>query len=112
MTNEFLMPLDKNGYSVSIVPNPYWPNDGRYNKRCYVCGYGGDLARHEVFPGPYRQKSKRYGLWIYLCPDCHRIAHSIKEDTVQLKRRAQISAMNWYGWDEKDFIREFGKNYL
>ena len=109
MTNEYLMPLDKNGYSISIVPRP--PYDHR-DKGCYVCGIGGDLARHEVFPGPFRQKSKRYGLWIELCPDCHRIAHSVKEDTVALKRRAQLAAMGWYDWSTEEFIKEFGKNYL
>jgi len=101
-------PLDSNGYAPSIVLNVC---DITYDG-CYVCGCGGDLARHEIFPGPYRQKSKEYGLWIPLCPDCHRMAHETKNDMDALKKRAQIAAMGKYGWSTKDFVREFGKNYL
>lgn len=108
MTNEYFMPLDQNGYAVSIMPNPYRPD----RIGCYFCGFGGDLARHEVFPGPYRQKSKKYGLWVNLCPACHEKMHENGEDTVLLKKRAQLAATNWYGWTSEDFIREFGKNWL
>ena len=104
MTNEYLMLLDKNGYSESIVPK-------RFSSGCCLCGKGGDLARHEVFPGPYRQKSKRFGLWVQLCPACHTRVHGNRADAEALKQSAQRAAMYWYGWNTEEFIKEFGKNY-
>lgn len=44
-------------------------------KRCFLCGRNGaqdPLDRHHIFPGPYRKKSERYGLVVYLCHNrCH-----------------------------------------
>ena len=113
MNNEYGVPLDKNGYAPSIVQE-------EADKSCYLCYANGavdPLNRHEVFGGAYREKSKRFGLWISLCHDrCHQNGrNSVHQNhlTAELvKRDAQRAAMKTYGWSREDFIREFGKNYL
>lgn len=113
MLNEYGEKLDRNGYAPSILQmqgcEPY----------CYLCLRNGGtdpINRHEVFGGPFRQKSKRLGLWCYLCHNsCHQGTdgvHNNREKELELKRRAQQAAMDFYGWSVEDFIREFGKNYL
>lgn len=104
MKNEYGDPLDKNGYLPSIIP----AIDG-----CCWCGRGGDLVRHEIFGGTGRRnKSKRLGLWVYLCPDCHKTVHENDFTSFILKRLGEMSARSTYGWSKEDFIREFGKSYL
>ena len=80
---------------------------------CYICYKGGDLARHEVFHGANKQKAKRYGLWINVCPECHNKIH-VTDGTLDklLKENAQRQAMLVYGWDTDEWRRRFGKNYL
>ena len=67
MTNDYGAPLDSNGYAPSIFETDH----------CLCCflgasATGANLARHEIFGGPNRQKSKRLGLWVLLCPDVMR----------------------------------------
>lgn len=113
MVNEYGTKLDRNGYAPSIIQysggDPY----------CYTCwrnGNGDPLNRHEIFGGAYRQKSKRLGLWVYLCHSrCHQGAGGIHNDAkldLALKRIAQRRAMDAYGWSTQDFIAQFGRNYL
>ena len=44
-------------------------------RMCFLCGKNGSedpLDLHHVFGGPYRKKSEKYGLVVYLCHhDCH-----------------------------------------
>lgn len=89
---------------------------GRY---CYLCGRekcGGEyiaLERHHVMNGnPNRKKAEQYGLWVYLCPPCHRKVHAEFALRYHLKQTAQREAMKTYGWNFDDFRRIFGKNYL
>ena len=101
--------LDRNGYAQSILPE-------HDEMSCWWCGANGrgKMDRHEVFGGPYRQKSKRLGLWVHLCHDqCHLNGVHLKLWMAKhLKAEAQKCAMKEYGWTEEEFIREFGKNYL
>lgn len=73
------------------------------------------LVRHEIFFGPYRQKSIRLGLVAFLTPDMHNMGpyavHNNHENDLILKRAGQRAAMDYYGWDTSRFINEFGKNY-
>lgn len=106
MKNELGVTLDRNGYAPSIIPfhDVTW---------CYLCdGRFTQCARHEVFHGAYRSKSKRLGLWVYLCPECHRTLHNLGIGDRQLKKAAQKEAKAEYGWDDKKFRSEFGKNYI
>lgn len=103
------MKTDRNGYAPSIMQDDI--------SFCYQCGRRDrKLDRHEPFGGAYRTKSKRYGMWIMLCHEtCHlgkNGAHGDPRLNGLLRQDAQRAAMNTYGWDTSDFIREFGKNHL
>lgn len=107
------MPL--NEYGEKLDPNGYAPSILHSLPICLVCQRYG-VTRHEVYPGPYRAKSKRLGLWVTLCPDCHQYGeaavHRNKNADLRLKRWAQKKAMDYYGWPEARFIQEFGRSYL
>lgn len=101
--------MDKNGYNQSILQPPSdYP-------RCFLCGKtAGKLDRHEIFGASNREKSKRLGLWAYLCHrPCHlEYAHGDGQTSLQLKRAGQRTAMERYGWSVEQFVAEIGKNYL
>lgn len=90
------------------------------NRRCFLCGRNGasdPLDLHHIFPGPYRKKSEKYGLVVYLCHNrCHIFAktavHRNGNQMRLLRRYGQLKAMREQGWTEDDFRREFGKSYL
>lgn len=100
---------DRNGYVPSIMQHD--------TSFCYRCGRRDrKLDRHEPFGGANRQKSKALGLWIALChDDCHEGRNGAHGDPALneiYKQEAQRAAMETYGWQTEDFIREFGKNHL
>ena len=105
MTNEFGIKLDSNGYAPSVMGD---------RQGCYLCGFCGDLARHEVFHGiANRERSKNLGCWVNLCPRCHDRLH--KKDPKldwDLKRHGQVQVMKHYRWSKGDFIERFGRNYV
>ena len=84
---------------------------GRY---CYQCGRENvPLECHHICNGnPGRKLSEKYGLTVYLCPECHRTVHAEYGLREHLKQTAQREAMKTYGWNFDDFRRIFGKNYL
>lgn len=101
------MRLDRNGYAPSL-----WKQG-----ECFVCGKRGTLyvplQRHEIFHGPNREKSKRLGTWVTLCPMCHANVHHADPALDRwLKRVGQKEAMEHYGWSIDEFRSQFGKNYL
>lgn len=59
-----------------------------------------------------RQKSKNWGLWVYLCPACHRVVHTNKDAGMRLKQAAQRAAMERCGLTVEAFRQEFYKSYL
>jgi len=78
---------------------------------------GDPLERHHIFGGPYRRKSEKYGLTVYLCGKrCHRegpdAVHKNAETSEKLKAAAQKKVMKEQEWDVERFIMEFGRNYL
>ena len=106
-TNEYGVAIGRYGYAPSIIQAD--------TSHCFLCGRCDEkLDRHEPFNGPYRTKSKALGMWVALCHDrCHYgRAHRYYQDIRDLKRITQEKAMVHYGWDEKEFIRRFGKNWL
>ena len=112
MKNEYGVTLDRNGYAPSII-------EEHSETCCWNCGRNGNgnpLNRHEVFYGPFREKSKRLGLWVYLCHNgCHQGRYGVHENWYadwKLKNCAQHAAMRHYHWSEEDFIREFGRSYI
>ena len=74
------------------------------------------LHRHEVFFGGNRKKSIKYGLVVFLTPEMHNMSnagvHFNHDFDMELKRIGQKAAMEYYGWDLKQFREIFGKNYL
>lgn len=94
-----------NGYNPSVVH--------KNQDRCYMCGIGGDLARHEPLDGIGRRSlSKHYGLWICVCPACHELSHKERKVQDELRILCQKAAMLEYGWTTADFIKIFGKSYI
>lgn len=86
-------------------------------RQCWLCGASGQLDLHHLYGGPYRKKSEKYGLVVYLCHDsCHIFgplaAHQNKDTMTMLHQYGQRKAMAEQGWSTEDFIREFGRNYL
>ena len=107
MRNDYGAPLDSNGYAPSIFEADH----------CFCCflgasATGANLARHEIFGGPNRQKSKRLGLWVWLCPTCHAEIHASGKRTLALHHVGQRAAMEYYGWTADEFRERFGVNYL
>lgn len=86
-------------------------------RKCFLCGRSGNLDKHHIFGGPFRGKSEKYGLTVYLCHDtCHifgpESVHQNRETMLEVKRYGQRKAMEENNWTTADFIQEFGKNYL
>ena len=64
-----------------------------------------------------RNKSERYGLFVYLHHNrCHIFGEGAVHKNARINRKlqafAQKKAMEIYGWSVEDFIKIFGKNYL
>ena len=97
-------PTLPNGYNPSILDT----QDGK----CYLCGRYGETARHELFYGAKRDTSKRYGLWVNVCPMCHNTIHAHGDIARSLRQVAQAAAMRDNSWSVQDFIEIFGGNYL
>lgn len=101
--------LDRNGYAPSIL-------DGHDKYHCWLCDKNGSgkLDRHEIFHGPFRDKSKALGLWVHLChSECHlNGVHKYGELDRGLKQEGQKAAMAEYSWTAEQFAVEFGRNYL
>lgn len=93
---------DRNGYAPSLLSNEH---------ECYMGCPSTDVARHEIFFGSNRQNSKRTGMWLYLCPKCHREVHQ-GDGTLDayLKRLGQEVFEQTRS--HEDFIAIFGRNYL
>ena len=75
------------------------------------------LDKHHIFGGALRDKSERYGLFVYLHHSrCHifgkNSAHNNPEIAKKLKAIAQTAAMKKYDLSVEDFIREYGKSYI
>lgn len=98
------MKLDKNGYRPSLLKTKQY--------ECFLCHRTCETARHEIFGASNRSKSKRYGLWVNLCPTCHTeapySAHRSKETRAMLQKLGQEAYEKEYG---DDFLYVFGKNY-
>lgn len=84
---------------------------------CFLCGKHCYTEEHHVYEGSGRRKlSGKYGLKVYLCPWCHRLAkdsvHQDAEKAIALKAQVQIRAMHVYGWTVEQFRKLFRKNYI
>lgn len=82
---------------------------------CYACGSMVNIELHEIFFGSTRNSSKRYGLVVPLCPECHKGTYGVhgskgKLLNTTLKEEGQRAFEKRY--PATDFIKVFGRNYL
>ena len=94
--------MGSNGYNTSLL--------GSEDGKCWLCGEVGDTARHEIFRGTNRANSKKYGLWVAVCPRCHKRLHT-KEYQDEMHRIGQTIYQST-GATKEDFRAIFGKSYL
>ena len=91
--------------SKSIIQN---------GERCFLCGRLTGLERHHILGGvANRPLSEKYGLWVWLCHDCHTGtdgAQYVRETNQKLKRLAQIAFEARHSHDE--WMQIFRKNYI
>jgi hypothetical protein len=84
------------------------------DRACYFCGRMTGLERHHVFAGTANKKiSETYGLWVWLCRNCHtgkNGAQYDKENNLKLKQDAQMAFQKYYG--RKVWMQIIRKNYL
>ena len=82
------------------------------DKRCYLCGYGGELALHHMIPGiPYRKKADKDQLTCWLCVPCHTALHDKGWHRDEL---AQIAQKAWMeqGHTVEEWRERYTKSYL
>ena len=83
-------------------------------KECYLCGRKTCLERHHILSGVANRKlSEKYGLWVYLCCDCHTGPDGAQynpEKNKELKKQAQIAFEELYG--HQKWLSVFMKNYI
>ncbi len=102
LQDKYQLELDRNGYGESIISE---------REECFICHTELNITRHELVYGTAnRKKSKALGVWIWICPRCHNIAHRDKQTIDTLHKLAQQECDNWYG--EGTFFEVYGVNYL
>ena len=87
---------------------------------CWLCGKNGcgdTLDKHHIFGRAYRKKSEQYGLTVPLChSECHIFGeHAVHNDPDTMQRLheyGQRKAMTEQDWTVRQFVTEFGRNYL
>ena len=98
----------KKPHSVSVMP-------GDIKGVCYLCRKYAKVEKHHIFGGPNRWLSEKYGLTVYLCPDCHRekpwAVHNSAAQMRLLHREGQKVWEDTIGTRE-EFMKIFGRNYL
>ena len=89
----------------SIISNKY---------ECYLCGKQIDLERHHIMAGTANRKlSEKYGLWVYLCHECHTGADGAQYNSSKgtaLKEAAQRAFELQHSHEE--WMDLFRKNYI
>ena len=82
------------------------------DKECFICRKADVLHQHHLLAGSYRQSAERFGLKIYICPECHRQIHD-NEAQMQIYRAfAQGYAMAHYDWTVDEFISHIGRSFI
>lgn len=84
------------------------------NKECYLCGTTLNLELHHVMNKFNKDKSNKYGLTVWLCPNHHRggfSPHHNRRIDLNLKEIAQEKWESQFGTRE-EFLKEFGRSYL
>lgn len=86
---------------------------GRY---CFFCGRTDRLEKHHAIHGTAnRKKAEELGLWVWLCPECHRGTDGVHgknghSKDMAVKMAAEYAFLKHHSMDE--WMKEIGKNYL
>ena len=83
--------------------------------KCFICEQnpcGDPLDKHHIYGGALRDKSEKYGLFVYLHHNrCHIFgndsAHKNKDMRRRLEQMAKERAMEVYGWTSEEFNKIF-----
>jgi hypothetical protein len=83
-------------------------------KVCIICGTTWSLEEHHIFRTPYRNKSEKYGLKVWLCHNHHTGNEGVHNGNVVIDKRLKQMAQKKFEekFGREKFIREFGRNYL
>lgn len=98
---------------------------GNHENQCHCCGrYVAKPHKHHIFGAANRKWSEKYGLWVFLCPECHNMsAHCVHRDKELMgvyHRLGQETFETKFMHDKMatpeeartEFMRIFGRNYL
>lgn len=92
--------MDDNGYNESLFDT----TEGV----CYLCKERKETVRHEVYEGNGRRAlSKRYGLWVNICPGCHSEVHLEPECEKAIRLKQEAKDLFIQEHSPGDFIRIF-----
>ena len=98
---------------------PYFDYFGNLNSiiskepKCFFCSSKDNLQIHHVFGNSLRDKSTKYGLYVFLCQHCHDELHFGKKSrnmTDKLKSVAQEAFERFY--PRELFLKEFHANFI
>ena len=98
----------------------YVPSKIQKTCECYIChkSYTAGLDHHHAIGGRNRKKCDEYGLWVWLCRECHSKLHDKGEHEKDLQAIAQqtfIADHKKQGYPEdvcrELWLKEFGKFY-
>ena len=98
----------------------YIPSKIQTKCECYLChkDYTAGLDHHHAIAGRNRAKCDQYGLWVWLCRECHTKLHDKGEHDSEIRAIAQktfVEDMKKRGYPEEsareEWLREFGKFY-
>lgn len=83
-------------------------------KECIYCGTTLNLQLHHVFRTPYRNKSEKYGLTVWLCAEHHVGENGVHGKNKWLNEKLKVMAQQEFEsyYSRELFIKEFGRNYL
>lgn len=82
-------------------------------KESYLSGDTRNLEKHHIMNGANRDKSERFGLWVWLTHDEHMKLHGTPEGAKlarTLKAEAQEAFEKYYSRER--WMKEFRRNYL
>ena len=73
-----------------------------------------NLCIHHIFRGAFRDKSTKYGCWIWLRPEWHNLTnysiHNDKKLEMKLQAMCQMAFEDKYGHEL--FMKEFKRDYI
>ena len=78
---------------------------------CFFCNKRA-VDWHELIKGVRRKKCIKWGLCVRVCRECHRKTEEDMEFYKNTRIFAQKTWQDFYGKNEADFIKEFGRSWL